>query len=284
MTATVLWKPRPSAIGGYLECDYRAAYDRAIAEDPQILFQMSQETQASVGSASPYADLGTCIHFHLQDGLRCEFPGGDPLPHAPTPEQRLNAAKLFNNDLTILDQKIRESATLAAHHLPKPADGRPWLAEGEFPDPAKLTKAGHIDFLSQDWTELWDLKTTSKPPAHMRVKPAHLHQLLTYRRCAKNKPRRGGILYVDSLRASWALAVPIDFESEAMLELGEHTVEYTKFLRSSQLAKRAVPRMGTHCSENFCPYVADCKNRFIPPSNKIHESSPLVAPTTSFTV
>lgn len=278
------WRPRPSSIGAFVDCDYRAAYDRAISEDPQVLTQMHAETQQAVGSTSPFADLGTCIHFHLQDGLRCEFPGGDPTKHAPTLEQRTNAARLFNNDFTILDQKIRESATLAAHHLPKPSDGKPWLAEIELRDAANLTKPGHIDFLSQDWDELWDLKTTSKPPAHMRLKPPHLHQLLTYRRCAKNKPRRGGILYVDSLRASWALAIPIDFTSPEMLEMAEHTVEYTKFLRSTQLAKRAVPRIGTHCTENFCPYVADCKNRFIPPSMKIHETSPLVAPATTFTV
>lgn len=47
------WKPRSSSLGGYFNCDFRAAFDRAIAEGK--LEEIPQ-------TPSAYADFGTCCH------------------------------------------------------------------------------------------------------------------------------------------------------------------------------------------------------------------------------
>ncbi len=60
------WKPRASALGFYANCLWRAAQDRAVYEGELPEPAPQAETSA--------ASLGTCIHFTLQDGIRCTFP------------------------------------------------------------------------------------------------------------------------------------------------------------------------------------------------------------------
>jgi len=60
------WKPRCSSLGAYSNCLWRAAQDRLVAMG-ELPPPPPQESTAN-------ASLGTCGHFTLQDGLRCEFP------------------------------------------------------------------------------------------------------------------------------------------------------------------------------------------------------------------
>lgn len=269
------WKPRASQVGSYVMCDARAAWDRAIYEG---LIPSTPEIDEAKKS-SKFADLGTWAHFVLMDGLRCVFPG-PPAMHEPTNEQKKNVEDgFFSGNTAAAYTHVRAIATLAARELPKPADGKPWLAESEWETD---WSRGHIDFLSMDHQEVWDLKTTSKPPAHQRIKSEHLYQLATYARFAGCK--RGGILYVDSREASWAVAIPIDFTSPEMVRLSEQTEDYCRYLMSDELYAKCMPRFGTHCSDGFCPFKSECRDKHIPPSTKIHESQPFTPPASLFTV
>lgn len=63
---TEIWKPRCSSLGVYAKCLLRAANDRQVAAG----LLPPPPPQDNTSNAS----LGTCEHFILQDGLRCEFP------------------------------------------------------------------------------------------------------------------------------------------------------------------------------------------------------------------
>jgi hypothetical protein len=258
------WRPRSSTLGAYFGCDFRAAFDRLIHEG---------KIEKPEDQTSPYADFGTCTHYKLQTSIGAVFPDGN---HSPSDEQRANAASLHANGK--LDDMIEKVAACARQNLPISPDGKPWLAEAEF----KLrTHTGHIDFLSQDYTVIGDLKTTSRKPDHQRVKADHLWQGVAYKLGVKGRfkvdPQKLWILYVDSLRAQWSMLVWIDLQSEAILELEEHALHYIKYLRSAQLYKQARPRMGSNCSGSFCPHVARCRDRFIPGPAPLVETT--VAPT-----
>jgi hypothetical protein len=260
------WKPRSSSFGAYIGCDFRAAFDRLIAEGK--LETIPQEP-------SPYADFGTCCHYKLQTSVGCEFPPGS---HAPTAEQRAVAASLHADGK--LDDMIDRVAGCARAALPVSPDGKPWLAEVEFKLPICT---GHIDFLSQDMTVIGDLKTTSRKPDHQRPKPDHMWQLACYAIGVKGRykvePKSAWILYADSLKAQWAMLVNIDLQSEQMQEMMAHVVSYSKYLRSAKLLSTAKPRMGTNCAGSFCPHVSRCRDRFLPPPSPLIEA-PAPAATT----
>lgn len=271
------WKPRSSSVGYYMACHYRAAMDRALAEG-----QAAPEIAAAVADKeahpSPYADLGTCIHFVMQDGGGCVWPG-PAKDYAPTEAEWLNAASLdrapysFGGDVEKVRMHAHRVASIGAAHLPKPADGKPWLAETAW---SKPYAQGHIDFLSQDHEDLWDLKTTTRPPAG-HIKPAHLFQMLTYRLLVNRKPKRGGILYVSSA-GEWATAVSFDFTTPDMEEMTDQTLDFLKHVRGANLYKTAFPQVGSQCGDNFCPYLTICRDRFLPavPNNGVkHHGSPL---------
>jgi hypothetical protein len=253
------WKPRSSSLGGYFNCDFRAAFDRAIAEGK--LDAIPQEP-------SPFADFGTCAHYKLQTSVGAVFPDGN---HAPTPEQRAVAGSLHADGK--LDEMIDRVASCARAALPVSPDGKPWLAETGFKLPFI---SGHIDFLSQDYSTIGDLKTTSRKPDHNRVKAEHLWQGIAYKIGVQGRfkvePKTLWFLYVDSLKAQWAMLVTVDLQSEPIRELEFHAREYIKYLRSKALFAKARPRMGMHCSAGFCPHVARCKDRFIPASTTIIEA------------
>ncbi len=267
------WKPRASQIGHYMSCSYRAAFDRAYHEQ---LLDLSPEDLAQVEEAkksSPYADLGTCIHFHLQDGIRAKFPPGD---HAPTVEQRLNASTLFKGNLETLDTVVRNAAIMASKHLPALDQGVGWLAEAEV-----KTKVftGHIDLLSEDYKWLVDLKTTSKPPVG-RLKPAHFAQTLTYHYAVEEGL---GIivpwirvLYVDSVGGgSWAVPVDVEVTNEVR-EFREKVIGFAAMLRTATLWKVAVPSIGGACEE-WCPYTHVCRDKYLPAGGKMVAALPAKA-------
>jgi hypothetical protein len=271
-----VWRPRASAIGYYASCNYRAAFDRALAEgaaDAEVAGAVAEKE----ATPSPYADLGTCIHFTLQDGLRCVWGTGTSADHAPTDAQWENAKTLFDPAFDIKAHALKV-ATFAAKHLPAPGDGKPWISEVGF---EIKDVQGHIDFLSQDGLDLWDLKTTSRKPEHNRIKAPHLAQLITYQILAKT-PKRGGILYVDSMRAEWAVACPVDFENPYMVEYIEHVRSLLKYLRSPKLYQNAVPQIGATCSDDFCPFVGLCKNRYLPGAVETQHARPIhLTPVTA---
>jgi hypothetical protein len=94
-------------------------------------------------------------------------------------------------------------------------------------------------------------------------------------------PKRGLILYVSS-RSEWVLPVWVDFNEPGMTEFIEQVEGYLAYLRSANLYKFAVPRIGDHCSDEWCPYKAICKNRIIPPAGSM-VSPGTSAPAMNFT-
>jgi CRISPR/Cas system-associated exonuclease Cas4 (RecB family) len=266
------WRSRASGLGAYLLCDARAAFDRAIEEGLLVLEPVAQATVAEAKKSSPYADFGTCAHFHLQDGLGCRFPADSKL-FAPTPDELENAAGLFSGDTAVRDDMIRQVALLAARHMPAAPDGKPWLSEHKYEMP---DIQGHIDFVSQDSSVIVDLKTTSRPPDNNRPKPEHIVQLCAYYLLVEHKtgvkPKKGVLLYVSS-QAQWALSCELDFTDQEMLDYIDSIAKYARYLRSKHLYEFATPRIGKHCSDNWCPYRAICKDKVMPPSGTLVEGT-----------
>ncbi len=243
-----------------MSCDMRALLDRMI-DGGELDASLRED-----GKSTKYADLGTCIHYELQDGLRCVWPDGVSANHKYTPEQFATASELFANDKTRTLNTIRRTAAYAAGYVPKSPDGKPWLAEHKF---TGKHFSGTLDFLSQCGTVLGDLKTTSRPPKEDKIKTPHLIQMICY--AILTGAKKGWVLYVDAQGASWAMTVFIDFTTPAMVDLANQVNSYAKYLRSAQLVKQAVPRMGDHCSDNFCPYRAHCRDKYQPLAGVRHE-------------
>jgi hypothetical protein len=263
------WKPRSSSLGYYWLCDYRAAFDRALAEGALELPEDIAQAVEAAKASSPYADLGTCIHHHLQAGIGATFPRG--AGEAPKVEIEINASKLFRNDLEQTRAAIRASAVRAVPSLPVLAEGVTWMAETVV---KTRNYSGHIDLLSSDSEWLVDLKTTSRPPVANRAKFEHLLQVLAYAHGLSQLPKRGMILYVDSIAASWALPCLIDFHSDDMMDLGRKVVEYAAYLRSAALYKVATPRLG-HVCEEWCPYTTICRDRYRAPTGEAVKPPPI---------
>jgi len=264
------WKPRASALGHYASCLYRAAFDRALAEQAlELPAEVATEIEEKKRS-SPYADLGTCIHYHLQAGIGATFPAGD---HAPTQEQLINASELFGKDLERTKLAVRNSAIMASQHLPKLPDGEVWEAEVET---RTRYVNGHIDLLNRNAGIIVDLKTTSRPPLHPTIKPAHLIQLLTYVdgiEQAAGSPeipvlKTAMILYVDAQGASWALPISVDLHSEGMIEYRLQARELAKLCASKSLYKVAFPNVGETCNE-WCPYTSICRDKYRSPAGEV---------------
>ena len=269
------WKPRSSSLGSFVLCDQRAAFERALSEGILDLTDLERAEIDEAKKSSPYADFGTCAHFHLQDGLRCVFPGPAE-EFKPDPEQLENASALFGGDVAQRDAMIREVALLAARHMPPSPDNQPWFSEHSY---SSADLSGHIDFVSQDSTVIVDLKTTARPPDGNRVKPEHLVQMCAYHHLVERKtgvsPTTGYVLYVSS-KADWAMSIRIDYTFEPIAEYVKSVVQYAKFLRSKYLYEAAVPRFGKHCSDGWCPYKSICKEKVIPAAGQVLEGAPKV--------
>ncbi len=262
------WKPRASSLGYYLQCDYRAALDKLAS---QGVLTIPPYVPA------PYADLGTVIHWVLQNSMNCTFPTGHPGP--PSPETHQNAATLFKSALDF-GSAVQRAAALAKANMPRP--GIHWFAEPTLKYGKQLT--GHADFISDDGADLVDLKTTSRKPDHNRMKAEHFVQMCAYK-LMKPELQWGHVLYVDSMSAQWAMVVTIDFDSPEVKEFLAQLVGYLAYLNSKRLDKQCVPHLGAHCSSGFCPYINMCKDKLIPAPGIPQENlAPLPQTTSPFGV
>jgi hypothetical protein len=251
------WRPRSSSMGYYVECDYRAAFDRAIDEG---LLEVTAEERSELKQGNKFTDFGTVCHFYLMDGTGCQFPGPSA-EYAPTKEEEQMAAGMTGGDVELMRQKARQVATLAAAHLPKTPTGAPWLSEIPFGKEvgSPLPFSGTLDFLSPCFTELGDLKTTSRPPDKMRIKTPHLIQITAYawlvRAVTGTLPKRGWILYVSS-KGDWVIpAIPINFE--AMGDFIDMVADAGRLLARAEPLPSAMPRMlDERCGDHFCAHPA----------------------------
>lgn len=272
-----LWKPRSSSMGGYTECDYRAAFDRAIDEG---LLELTAEEKGELKAGNQYTDFGTVCHFYLQDGTGCLFPGPSAA-YAPTKEEEETAAGMTGGDVTVMRSKAREVATLAAKFLPKAPDGKPWRSEIPFGKEtnSNLPFSGTLDFLSQDYTELGDLKTTSRPPDKNRIKTGHLIQITAYAwlvlQATGVLPKRGWVLYVSS-KGDWVIP-PIYVNFEAMGDFIDMLVNQVAYWRGPDLYTRAMPRMlDERCGDHFCPHVGRCREKIRPGAGQKVDAIPKI--------
>lgn len=262
------WKPRSSSLAGYMYCQARAAYDRAIALGDMQAKQEVQDTK--------YADLGSIIHLALQQKLGCVFDGE---PEPCTEAQHASAARLFGDNPARLATAIAAAAAAGAASMPSAPDGKPWRAEVR----AKSRMlSGHIDFLSQDGTVLIDLKTTSRKPDHNRVKGEHFIQMLAYKFLVPSITR-AHILYVDAQQARWTMLSPvIDFTTPDVVDLLGRLPKFLSRIRSRSIYTSAIAAPGGHCSGCFCPHTAICKDAFIPgPGVVIDHQPPAIMPTVA---
>lgn len=284
------WRPRASGVGAYMKCLWRAAQDRLHHEGqlPPGLRVEQEDTR--------YADFGTCCHFNLQDGMRCVFPkateeeiltnesgatvaGGiyrdgfgaviaeekfNALMHAPTEKQWTSASKLFGDNIEVTKQRARECAALGAQHLPKTPTGKPWQSEGAYENEFVT---GHVDFLSPCGAIVGDLKTTTKPPVHQRVKVEHQAQLALYH-ILTGAPR-GFVLYVDSLRASWTTICWMDFTDPNIQFYVEQVEAFCRMLIGPNLLPLAFPSLDhQNCTGSWCPYTASCYDKMTFPRGR----------------
>lgn len=247
------WRPRASSSGYYWACSQRAAFDRGISEgvvEPGI---KDEDT------AKPHAALGTVIHFRLQSGVRAVFPGPEK-DFAPTEEEYAAAATLFGGDRDRLMEAVDASARAALVHLPKLPPGVHWLAELAV-DAGPSVPPGHIDFLASDHSIGVDLKTTSRKVT--RMKRAALIQTAAYALAAECNWWR--VLYVDSLTASWATPIDIDFTKDEHRLMLEQLPKLVDYWRGDTLYDTAFPGpLDDTCGDNFCPYTRVCRDAIVP--------------------
>jgi hypothetical protein len=251
------FKTRCSKSGLYNLCGYSATLDEAIQAGAQpVLDDMDF-------SSSAYADLGTIIHNELQVRLGCVMQ--ERLPGMMEP-MWLKAQELFK-DREELEAVVSRAVEFAAGIFPKALDGKPWVAE---PEDALTDLTGHLDFESQDLSEIIDLKTTARKPDHGRLKPLHLYQLVSYWELRGRKAKTGRILYVDSLKGDWAImSDPVDFQSDAIAFFAEGMAERRKDIFNG--TKRFFPVPGDHCKSGFCSYRNSrvCYSGLVPPGGTL---------------
>jgi hypothetical protein len=268
------WKPRCSSAGLNTICGFSAELTKKIHDGSQeVLDDMDF-------SSSAYADLGTIIHNELQTRLKCVMQTRLEESLAPMWD---NASKLFKGQDDL--KSVVETVVLHALSVfPTAPDGKPWVAEpeDELPD-----LKGHLDFESQDQTEIIDLKTTARKPDNRRMKPLHAYQLVSYWELRGKKAKRGRILYVDSMKGGWAvLTDPIEFDNPLV-----QTFSAGMKAKRDQVLEGVpqFPTPGDHCKAGFCPFRNSriCYNGIVPLGSQefvrkgCEKKSGFVAPETS---
>lgn len=245
---------RASSLAGFLACDMRAAFTRLIAEG---------RLEAIPEEDAPYANLGTVHHWKMQQDLNCRFAEGAEPPTED--ERRSAAARFFGGDLDALDTMAIRVSALVRRTIPTDHGGHPWRAEDAFRNEA-LGLSGHTDLLSEDRTELYDLKTTSRKPAHNRPKAGHVVQMIGYKLLIPEL-HRAHLVYADAQAARWVVhAAPILFDAPEMQIMLARVREYIEFLRGPDLLRRALPRIGEHCETLFCDFRHICRDLIVPPA------------------
>lgn len=254
------WRPRSSSIGNYFACTQRAAFDRAIAQGLIKVEDIGLEDEGC--RDTKYADFGTLCHLQFQKAMGAEI----PFPPDAELEQLIASAQALTPSGHVTDAILATSTQAVAAMEPVGAAPSGWIAELDC-KPRSLALTGHIDLYDSDRGVVVDLKTTSRKPDHNRPKPAHLYQMCAYSLLldAMGLPAHTGyLLYVESVRARWSVLCPIDMTTDAWAEFKSQMLGYIKFLRSAQLFKLARPNLGAHCQNQFCPYVAACRDHYLP--------------------
>ncbi len=251
------FKTRGSKAGLYCHCGYAANLDEDVKSGR---LPVSDDMDFS---SSPYADLGTLIHNELQVALKCVMQ--TRLEESLSPMWD-NAAKLFRNKEECEDT-VEKAVNLGVSVFPAAMDGKPWVAE---PEDELEDLTGHLDFESQDLTEIVDLKTTARKPDKGRMKPLHLYQLVSYWDLRGRKAKTGRILYLDSMKGEWALmSDPVDFDSDAIQFFADGL---SKRRREIFKGMRYFPTPGDHCKSGFCSYRDSkaCYANLVPPGGQVH--------------
>lgn len=244
------WYPRPSSVGAFVACDYRAALERVALQglDPEA----ADAFEASKAKPSPYADFGTCVHRLVMEAL-----GAELVSRADEPLPWESAATVFGGTVEAAKKQARMVAAVALGHFPT---GMAWRCE--VPLSCELTR-GTADFVSVDGTWLGDLKTTSKP-VNDTPKPEHVYQLALYWHMLGRVPQKLFIVYV-STAADFGKCVLLDPTGSDFHDFADNVVEYLKYLSSPEIFDRAIQRIGPHCSDLWCPFQHLCKHRIIVP-------------------
>jgi hypothetical protein len=253
------WTPRSSSIGNYFACTQRAAFDRAIHQGLITIEEIGLEEGCQ---DTKYADFGSLCHLAWQQKMNAIF--HSPLPTDAEIQRMLAAAAPLTPDVAAAVEATASAAVAAMAPLAGGTAG--WRAEVQL-KPRKLPLTGHIDLYDMQRGILVDLKTTSRKPDHNRPKPAHLYQVCAYSLLLKAeglKATKGYLLYVESVRARWAVLCEIDMTTPAWAEFESQMLSYLKFLKSATLFKLARPNIGAHCQNQFCPYVAACRDHYLP--------------------
>jgi hypothetical protein len=96
--------------------------------------------------------------------------------------------------------------------------------------------------------------------------------MVAYWLLTEKRPTKGYVLYVDTQKSAWSLLCPLDYGSAGIQDIAKQIEGYLSYLMSARLASDCVPRLGSHCSEEFCPYRARCKDVYVPPPGDIDET------------
>lgn len=235
---------RASYLPRYLACSMSRTFDQ-MADEGRLTDQRKFDN-------SPYAALGTCIHWSIQQGMGCEFPH-DPEP--PTDEDRRLARELVKDE---------EAAGAKALKLVRPildslAPGV-WKAECE-EKCSRRKISGHADLMSEDGTVLVDIKTTARRPTKARPKASNLPQMFQYKELFPDL-QRAYLLYVHSIEQKWAILSPaLEFDSPALRV-------YASMIRTRREEMQApgfrgVPNLSA-CDEYFCPWRNICRDEVVP--------------------
>ena len=277
------WNPRSSSVGNYFSCLQRAAFDRALAQGMLTVEDLGLPEKGC--DDTKYADYGSRTHEAWQRQYTDTF-GSPPPRDEEITEQWVAASRLCGDDLDAVRASVDACAMRAVEAMPEAWDGLEWVAELDC-KPKGLKLTGHIDLIAPKEGLFVDLKTTGRKPDHGRPKPAHLYQIAAYSLMLRHmgiNPTKGYLLYVESVRARWAILCEIDVNSEHFLELEAHLFDFLKYLTSAQLFKHARPNIGSQCTTQFCPYVSICRDKYLPgPGEIVGETTPkkLLANTAS---
>lgn len=244
------WYPRPSSMGAYVACDYRAALERVALQgtDPEA----AEALEEAKARPSPYADFGTCVHRLVMEAL-----GATILSRTDEPLPWESAATHFGGTVEEARKRARMVAAEALGHFPT---GVEWYAEVPL-DNGRTH--GTADFVSKDRDWLGDLKTTSKALFDL-PKPEHLYQLAVYWHLLGRAPTRIFIVYAPT-DGSPARRVTLDATGDGWHGFVDNVVEYIEYLYSDDLFARAIQRIGPHCSDLWCPFQSVCRHRIVVP-------------------
>ena len=271
------WFPRSSSIGNYFSCLQRAAFDRAIHHGLLNVEELGLPEQGC--HDTKYADYGSVVHHAWQSLVASTFGSKEPTIEEQL-AMRTAASRLTSDDLELLDDSVNRAAQQARDAMPVNWEGLDWVAELDC-KPKGTNLTGHIDLYCGETGQFIDLKTTGRKPDHNRAKPSHLYQIAAYSILLKKmglKSNTGYLLYVESVRARWAILCEIDCTTPEWLEFEEHIESFLKFLTSAQLFKQARPNIGSHCTAQFCPYASICRDKYLPGPGQVFGSLDNKAP------